>query len=124
MAGFFYGWDVAAALFVLCIVIGTIIIMFVIKHLPSSRLGKGLILEGSTSGAEGYVAQRQDLLALVGQDGVARSDLRPAGTATIAGQRVDVVTEGGFIDAGQAVRVVAVSGNRVVVRLVTPDVEQ
>jgi membrane-bound serine protease (ClpP class) len=124
MAGFWFGWDVAAALFVLCVVIGTIIIMFVLKHLPGSRLGRGLILEQSNSGAAGFVAQNQELVQLVGQTGVARSTLRPAGTATIAGQRIDVVTEGGFVQEGQPVRVVAVNGNRVVVRLVSPDAEQ
>jgi membrane-bound ClpP family serine protease len=42
--------------------------------------------------------------------------LRPSGTASINGRRVDVVTEGGLIERGTAVKVVAVEGARIVVR--------
>lgn len=44
--------------------------------------------------------------------------LRPSGTAVINGKRVDVVSEGAFIEAGQVIKVVAVEGLRVVVRAV------
>lgn len=53
---------------------------------------------------------------MVDQEGVAKTFLRPAGKATIGEEIVDVVAEGSFIDPGQKVRVIAVQGNRVVVR--------
>jgi membrane-bound serine protease (ClpP class) len=34
----------------------------------------------------------------------------------VGGERVDVVSEGGFVETGQVVEVVRVDGNRVVVR--------
>ena len=65
--------------------------------------------------ADGYIAAipRADL---VGQDGVAVTDLRPAGTAQIGQERVDVVTEGEYVPQGRAVRVVRSEGYRHVVR--------
>ena len=48
--------------------------------------------------------------------GTAVTQLRPSGVATINGQRVDVVTEGGLIERGTPVKVVAVEGSRIVVR--------
>jgi len=57
-----------------------------------------------------------DLSGLINQTGSAYTNLRPSGTAVIGSQRVDVVTEGAMIDKDTAVRVVAVEGNRVVVR--------
>jgi membrane-bound ClpP family serine protease len=54
-------------------------------------------------------------LALVGRVGTAATPLRPAGAIDIDGQRLDVVTEGEFLAAGTAVRVLYVQGNRVVV---------
>jgi membrane-bound serine protease (ClpP class) len=57
-----------------------------------------------------------DLSGLINQTGSAYTNLRPSGTAVIGNQRVDVVTEGAMIDKDTAVRVVAVEGNRVVVR--------
>ena len=53
---------------------------------------------------------------LVGQSGTALTQLRPSGTALLHGKRVDVVTEGGLIEKGADVKVVAVEGLRVVVR--------
>jgi membrane-bound serine protease (ClpP class) len=52
------------------------------------------------------------------QTGVAYTPLRPSGTAIIQGRRVDVVTEGGLIDKGTPVKVVAIEGMRVVVRAI------
>jgi membrane-bound serine protease (ClpP class) len=44
------------------------------------------------------------------------SPLRPAGKVQVGDLLLDVVSEGGWVDAGQAVQVVQVEGNRVVVR--------
>jgi membrane-bound serine protease (ClpP class) len=59
---------------------------------------------------------KTDRPELVGQRGIAYTQLRPSGTALINGQRVDVVTEGALIPKGTPVRVVTVEGMRVVVR--------
>ena len=60
-------------------------------------------------------AEERNLGALLHGTGVTLSALRPSGFARIDGQRVDVVTRGEMIEAGRAVRVVEVLGNRVVV---------
>jgi membrane-bound serine protease (ClpP class) len=51
-----------------------------------------------------------------GATGVALTDLRPAGVAEIAGRRVDVVTEGEYVRAGDAVEVLVDEGYRRLVR--------
>ena len=51
----------------------------------------------------------------VGEEGVARTILRPAGKAEFGAALVDVVTDGEFLDAGSRVRVMMVEGDRVVV---------
>ena len=52
----------------------------------------------------------------VGDRGVTRTTLRPAGKAEIADDYLDVVSDGPFIDADADVRVVRLEGPRVVVR--------
>lgn len=52
---------------------------------------------------------------LVGQEGQALTMLRPAGTAQFGERRVDVMTEGKFVDPGSKVKVLRVDGNTVVV---------
>ncbi|MBI1388484.1 MAG: hypothetical protein GC154_08550 [bacterium] len=75
-----------------------------------------LLLSESEERGKGYQSADEQLAALVGLRGVARSALRPAGAAEIEGQRIDVVSEGGFIPVHTAVEVVKVEGRRVVVR--------
>ena len=65
---------------------------------------------------EGYTSQPEELAGYKGKTGKAITDLRPAGTAMIDDQRVDVVSRGEYIDKGASIRVLAVDGNRVVVK--------
>jgi membrane-bound serine protease (ClpP class) len=55
---------------------------------------------------------------LVGAEGEAVSTLRPSGIAVLNGKRYDVVTQGEMLDRGSRVKVIEVSGNRIVVRKV------
>lgn len=81
-----------------------------------SRRGLGRILTLSDSG-KGWQSARAELADLVGREGTTLTVLRPAGTALIGDQRVDVVTEGEFVPAGKPIQVVHVEGTRVVVRV-------
>ncbi|WP_018131844.1 NfeD family protein [Effusibacillus pohliae] len=74
-----------------------------------------LILQDRFTKEAGYVPVKSYNYLLY-QEGAALTPLRPAGTAVINGQRFDVVTEGGFINAGEPVTVVHVEGVRIVVR--------
>ena len=56
--------------------------------------------------------------SLVGARGVAATDLRPGGFARINGERVDVVTQGDYVTAGEAIEVIADEDYRRVVRRV------
>ena len=78
--------------------------------------GKSFILHTTVNRTDGFQAQPQDLINLVGKSGKAITPLRPAGAALINDQRVDVVTLGDYINAEVEVEVVLVEGNRVVVR--------
>ncbi len=50
-----------------------------------------------------------------GDEGVTETALRPAGFALIRGERVNVISEGQFIDKGVSVRVTQVEGGKIVV---------
>jgi membrane-bound serine protease (ClpP class) len=81
-----------------------------IKYLPDSRAGR---VFASKSVGGNINAERPELLH---QSGTTLTTLRPCGTALINGRRIDVVTEGSFIEPQTAVKVVAIEGMRVVVR--------
>lgn len=95
------------------------------KYLPKSRFSSGLILKtvvgdsaqgtASVMGDSSYHSAPAGLGALVGQQGVAETDLRMSGKARIGGKLVDVVSESEYLDRGTPIRVLAVEGIRVVV---------
>src|SRR5690606_13707772 len=91
-----------------------------LRALPNTRLGQHLILSGPKP-EEVAGAAPEDLRALVGQEGVTESVLRPSGIARIAGRRVDVVSRGEMIEPGTPFRVLFVEGSRVVVAAARPD---
>ncbi len=59
--------------------------------------------------------ESQDLSAMVGKTGMSHTDLRPAGIAEIEGERLDVVSDGGYIEKGIPIRVIEIEGPRVIV---------
>lgn len=92
-----------------------VILMIGLKRFPRSRAGKLLILGRSLDKKMGY-SGTEHLEKYIGKQGVSVTHLRPAGIAKIDSERMDVVTEGTFIDKDKKIKVVAVEGNRVVVR--------
>lgn len=92
-----------------------------IRSLPSSsRLAKsGIFLLQRTDRATGYQSAppRADL---VGRLGTAVTDLRPSGVGLFDEERIDVVSESGWIEEGASIRIVASEGYRNVVREVAP----
>jgi len=74
-----------------------------------------MILFDTARKEDGYVSNenRTDLL---GKEGITLTVLRPSGTAVINQERVDVVSEGAFLDQNVKIKVVKVEGVRIVVR--------
>nr|WP_090233149.1 nodulation protein NfeD [Lentibacillus halodurans] len=74
-----------------------------------------MVLTDRTSNELGYVSS-ENRLELIGLEGRTVTPLRPSGSALFGDERLDVVTEGGFIEKDQLVKVVKVEGVRIVVR--------
>ena len=74
-----------------------------------------LVLDERQQNRDGYTSVT-DKSKFLGAIGVCVTDLRPAGTVTVEGEPLDVVTEGGFVKAGDKVKVINVDGSRILVR--------
>jgi len=90
--------------------------VLVLRVFPRLPFGKRLVLEDSLQAGEGYQSTPDTDRQWLGKQGTAFTDLHPSGIAHLNGERVDVVSDGDFIQAGQRIEVVHVDGNRVVVR--------
>jgi membrane-bound serine protease (ClpP class) len=111
------GGDLVQALGVLAVAVVVTLIVGVawLRHLPYSTRFGGLLLRGNLHRDQGFISgpTRSDL---VGQAGVAQTDLRPSGVAVVGTERLDVVTEGEYVAQGAAVVVVRSEGYRHIVR--------
>jgi membrane-bound serine protease (ClpP class) len=103
--GFRHHWLIGSAQIGVGVVVAPLCFMVAIRRLT---------LKASIEG-DSFTA---DNIGLLGKEGQAHTNLRPAGIVEIDGKRFDVVTSGEPIDKGGRVRVVKVEGNRIVVRLV------
>lgn len=102
-----FNFMIAAALLV------PVFVMAGLKLFPRSPMGRKMVVSGLSFESTAATDARD--LELVGVEGVVEAPCRPTGTARLAGRRVDVVTRGEWIPAGEPVRVVEVRGNRVVI---------
>ncbi len=106
----------AASRLGISLVIAVIASFAILRFLPTTRFGRHLVLSTDLTAESGFTSEPLAEHELVGKLGIAVSTLRPSGIADIEGKRVDVVSDGEFIEAGEPVRVDHVDGNRVVVR--------
>lgn len=101
--------NMALAALAIASAVGMVIWLFVF---PRTRSGRSMITSRDLSDSR----SADSLDALLGQEGEAITQLRPAGTVRIANRRVDAVAESGLIAPGARIKVVRVEGNRVFVR--------
>ncbi len=74
-----------------------------------------LALKKKLSAEEGVVSQATDLSTHMNKTGRSITALRPSGTAAIDGSRLDVVTDGEYVEADEPIQVTGVTGNQIIV---------
>ena len=107
------------ALALLLALAASMILLRFFSHMP---FGRRLVLDTELPADEGVASAPESDLFWLGAHGTALSPLHPAGIARLGHERVDVVSDGEFIEAGEPIEVIRVDGNRIVVcRASTPN---
>lgn len=91
---------------------------------PRTEYGKRLMSPPSREEMEPYVEETEHLRSLVGKSGTALTRLAPGGLILVNGERLHAESEGMLIPADAPIRVLAMKGNRLLVRQVREDVPQ
>ena len=84
------------------------------KYWPRTPMGKAFLGELAR---DGDLIPEDPRRVLVGRVGIAKSKMLPSGAIQIDGRTIDAISQGVAVEPGQAVLVVEVKGNRVMVRL-------
>ena len=101
---------------VIAIIGAAVLIFIVFRFTPGRKVFKRLVLDMEETPEKGYVAAKQGLVSLIGKQGIAKTTLRPSGTAEFDDAFVDVVTSGEYIEEGTPIVVTNVEGMRVIVK--------
>ncbi len=106
----------ASGILVVAATIVAVVIAAIVRHMPTRSRWRGIFLRASTDRAAGYIAEpvRDDLIGAIG---IALTDLRPSGTVQVGDERVDVVSDVGFISKGSTIKVIRSEGYRHIVEL-------
>ncbi len=108
----YIGW------YVIFVIVAIIIIVLFSIYLFARSAEKGknpLVLSQKTDKESGFSAN-DDNSFLLNKKGVAVTALRPAGIAEIESMRVDVVTNGEYVDIGAEIIVTDIQGRRIIVK--------
>lgn len=98
--------------------IGSVIAALVLaRWLPKTSAYSALV-STTTSGSVSVRAETADKNALLGQEGVTLSQLRPGGKAQFGDRVIDVVTRGEMISKGTPVKIIGRSGPEAIVEAV------
>ena len=113
-------WGILGVLALL--LLGHATFAFALRVWPSTAVGRRMLGERPPEviEAERLAAQRERdrLLALVGSEGGALTDLRPVGVVKVGAERLDALAETGFIRSGSRVRITVVEMNQIKVRAI------
>ncbi len=96
------------------------------RYLPRAPLVHRMMLEPPSGQELERISMRESLVDfrhLLGQEGVATTRLTPSGKARFGEDLVNVITTGEFIERGEAIVVVEVRGNRVLVQQLEDEVD-
>lgn len=108
------------AQFGLALVGAILLAVLLVSYLPHIPYFNRLVLkpkgEAEVPGEVTSEAVRPETAALLGAIGVAATPLRPAGKVKFGDEYIDVVAEGGYVEAGTRVQVVEIEGNRIAVK--------
>jgi len=112
-------------MFLMVVVLMPVVIGISLKYWPKTYFGRRVFLGKPKAGdtpshSEAAGLDRERFVDKIGKTLTRHS---PGGATELDGRRIDTVTEGMMLDAGQYVRVIAVQGNRVVIRALPPGTE-
>lgn len=99
------------------VVLVILIIMFalIVKFLSKGRENSPIILKNELNTESGYTSSRR-YEELIGQKGIAITDLRPSGAGKFDNIEYDIITEGKYISKDTKIVIFKVEGVRIIVK--------
>ena len=115
---FNHGPMAALGMTIILLSIIAIAISVSLRSAANGKLSKSKIVLNETESNEAGYRSSEDMQIFLGKEGVATTVLRPTGMAEFDDVKLNVVSEGEYIQAGTKVQIVRVEGSRILVRAI------
>lgn len=99
---------------IIVIVILGVMLAVVMTILSSKKMKSPIVLREDVKGEQGFL-ESSDLEYLVGKEGIATTDLRPAGKGVFEEIEFDILSGGSYINKGQNIRISRIKDNKLIV---------
>lgn len=117
VVAFFDQRELSGPSVLVAVAVGVPILIYVaVRWWPDSPMGRLMLIQHKYDNSADIDNHLDELRALIGKRGKAKSPMMPGGAIEIEGQSYDAVSDGVSVEDEQAIRVVAVRNNRLVVR--------
>lgn len=113
-----HGPVAALGMTVILLSIIAIAISISLRSAANGKLSKSRIVLNETESNEAGYRSSEDMQVFLGKEGVTTTVLRPTGMAEFDGVKLNVVSDGEFIQPGNKVQIARVEGSRIVVRTI------
>lgn len=107
----------ALAMFLILLLLIAVVLAIILKSAKKGRLSRTLVLQSASRKEDGY-SSSNDPSALIGKTGIATTHLRPSGSGLFEGMKLDVVSDGSYINKGSKIKIINAYGSRIVVEQV------
>lgn len=99
---------------IVVIIILAVMLAVIMTIFSSKKMKSPIVLREDVKGEQGFLSS-SDLEYLVGREGIAATDLRPAGKGNFDGIEFDILSGGSFIKKGQSIQISRVKDNKLIV---------
>lgn len=99
---------------IIVIVILGIMLAVAMTILSSRKMKSPIVLREDVKGEKGFL-ESSDLEYFVGKEGIAATDLRPAGKGNFEGIEFDILSGGSYIKKGQRIKISRIKDNKLIV---------
>jgi len=110
-----YSATIALTILFLSIIISIAFFIWFFKK----GINRSFSLKDREDVSDGYLPYQEDYQKYDQKTGTAHSPLRPAGIVIIEGAKLNAISQGDYIDAGDVIKVLKVEGSKLIVRKIS-----
>ncbi len=123
ITGFVHSLQLGAILLLITTLCLPLMFVVLIKIWPNTPIGKRVLIGRMSEEELMPVGDSYNHESLIGQKGIAKTKMLPSGMIRVGDKNYDAVSDGFAIEEGQAVKIVSVKMNRILVQPYDPETE-